>query len=221
MAPQFIPLSSIVEASGSSLEALANNPRASVEPLAAVFSKFVDTLSKTRPYEDPIPKYLLPKDAAMFKRESLSTTDGLEYVVPIDADYRTWVEMYGRATGATFLLISNKAPEGCDERAEYVCDRSGTYQSKAGKNPGVKARLNQKPSKKVGCKARITISCYAQDKTMFIKIKGHTAHAIGTAEDIGNMRLSREIRGFIADRVMEGLDTKGPPVVGNKTFRGA
>lgn len=175
MPPQFTPLSSIVESYGNDMDKLIDNPRASVQPLATVFNDFVIAMSKTRPFADPIPKYLLPEDAALLNQEK-NDHGYTVYVAPI-ADYKVWVENYGRATGATFLLRSNKPSSDCDERAEYFCDRGGTYKSRAGQNPHVKARPQQKPSKKVGCEAGIIIE--VKGDVMKIKIKGHTAHTIG------------------------------------------
>ncbi|KAG0201098.1 hypothetical protein BGX31_003893 [Mortierella sp. GBA43] len=208
MSAQFTPFSSIIEALGSDMDKLKVNPRASVEPLATAINGLVTSLGKIKLNQDPIPKYLLPEGAVPFRSEVLSAPDEHmhEYIVlGTTLDYTSWIESFGRATGATFLFRSSKPTNNADVRAEYLCDRSGSYISQAGKNPNVQARLQQKPSKKVRCEARVIIRVSEKEGATFIKIKGHTGHAI----DIGNMRLSRDVRNFIADCIIEGLDTKG------------
>jgi hypothetical protein len=150
--------------------------------LVEVFNEFVTTLGKTRPHADP-PKYLLPFDATLFKREvPKNSLQGHEYIVPLDTDYKAWIEWYGQATGAEFVHRSSKPSSASDERVEYVCNRAGKYVSKAGKNPNVKARITQKQSIKVDCKARIIVT--RDDTAMFIKIVGHTGHELGKHCDL-------------------------------------
>lgn len=183
MPPNYLPLSTLVKNLGPQMTGLIYDKQASTVPFARVFDEFVTTLGETRPHVDPIPKYLLPFEATLFKREvPKNSVEGHEYIVPPDTDFKARIDWYGEATGATFLHKSDKPSSAIDERIEYVCDRSGTYASKAGKNPNVKARITQKPSKKVGCKARIIVSRDGED--MFIKITGHTGHELGKHPDL-------------------------------------
>ncbi|KAI8345509.1 hypothetical protein B0O80DRAFT_282364 [Mortierella sp. GBAus27b] len=209
---QFTPLSYIVESLGSDMDKLRIDPQASVEPLATVINDLVTSMSTIKLHKEPIPKYLLPNEAVLVNQEPQGTSavDMHEYIVlDTTRDYKAWVEQFRRATEATFLLRSNKQSNSADNRLEYVCDRSDTNTRQAGMNPSVKARPRQKPSKKVGCEARIFIRISANEGATFIKIRCHTAHTIRAAAEISKMRLSREIRNEVADCIIEGLDTKG------------
>lgn len=44
---------------------------------------------------------------------------------------------------------------------------------------------------------------------MTIKYTPHTNHLPGSIEDIKNLRLSKEVRNWIADRIRDGLNIKG------------
>ncbi|KAF9344478.1 hypothetical protein BGX34_005632 [Mortierella sp. NVP85] len=220
MPPEFFPLSSIILSAGPEMDKLAADPRASVEPLGRILSEFVEDLKKTMPYKDPIPTYLLPEGAQIIKLEKPDAV-GFKYCLPLDADSdfdcKAWVKEYELATGAQFTLRSNKFSSGSEKRTEFYCIRSGHYASKAGQNPDVRPRLNQKESIKNNCRARITCTLKTilekdtkkEIKYMSIEIVGHNTHDPGSVEDIGKMRLSREIRSFIMDRIIEGLDAKG------------
>ncbi|CAG8461930.1 13924_t:CDS:2 [Cetraspora pellucida] len=75
----------------------------------------------------------------------------------------------------------------------------GKYKSQAGQNPIKKARIIQKDSKKIGCKSMIIITKTKQDQPqMIIKYTPHSNHISGSDNDIGTLRLLKQIQNYIA-----------------------
>jgi hypothetical protein len=108
MAHQFPTLSSI-ESIGPGMNHLANNPKASVESLGRVFHQFVEDLSKSMPYADPIPLYLLPEGAQLIREED-PNAQGYKYCFTVenaaDFDCHAWVKEYIRRQDRCAVQVS-------------------------------------------------------------------------------------------------------------------
>lgn len=161
------------------IDKLAGDASTSLEPFYCVLDMVIDDLRRPM-YADPIPLHLLPKGAVLMETlYQANATPGLSYRVPADTEYEDWIKEYGDATGAQFVLSKDSGPQDCVFKKTYWCHKSGTYTSKAGLNPLVKARPVQKPTKKCGCEGRIFISQKKDENEICIKIAGHTNHTLG------------------------------------------
>ncbi|CAG8841498.1 19078_t:CDS:2, partial [Gigaspora margarita] len=135
---------------------------------------------------------------------------GTEYIVPLDTDFEKWVYDFGHNTHTSYVRERTEYNTGNDEfRYTYKCHRSGKYESQAGQNPMKKARINQKGSKNIGCKSAIIITKTKGDcPRMIIKYTSHSNHIPGSDNDIGALRLSKQIQDYIAQRMRDCLDVK-------------
>ncbi|CAG8843451.1 14559_t:CDS:2, partial [Racocetra persica] len=75
-----------------------------------------------------------------------------------------------------------------------------------GKDQSIKElRPNQKPSKKYDCKSHIIVANTntSNEKQMIIKYTPHTNHIPGSDNDIGTLKLSKEIRNWITEHIRD------------------
>ncbi|CAG8522987.1 10308_t:CDS:2 [Dentiscutata heterogama] len=167
-------------------EELMNNEEIRLDNFFNVFDHFVETL----------------------QRGKISL--GTEYIVPLDTDFEKWIYDFGYNTHTSYVQVRTEYNTGNIEfRYTYKCHRSGKYNSQAGQNSTKKARINQKDSKKIGCESTIIITkTKGNCSQMIIKYTSHSNHILGSDNNIGTLRLSKQIRDYIAQRMRDGLDVK-------------
>ena len=133
------------------------------------------------------------------------------YHIPVE-EYEKWIKNLERA-GLSYVRHDRQRKLGGNRKLyqwneRWYCHRYGTYKSIAGKNPNKKSRLAQKETKKCGCKSYIHVKLPFYSSTVILHHHyKHNNHYPGRLSDLYTLPLSENIRHFIQQRVLEGLDS--------------
>lgn len=132
------------------------------------------------------------------------------YHFPVNG-YAEWIKNLEKS-GLSYNRHDRRIKRGAKKTNEWTerwyCHRYGVYESVAGKDANKKPRLVQKESKKCGCKSYIFIVLPINSSTVVLKYYyKHHNHYPGRLSDLCTLPLSENIRQFVQQRALEGLDT--------------
>jgi hypothetical protein len=129
------------------------------------------------------------------------------YQLPVE-EYEAWIRNLERAGLSYFRHDHRNGSRKYQWTERWHCHRYGTYKSVAGKNPNKKSRLAQKETKKCGCKSYIRVNLPIDSSTVVLyHYYKHNNHYPGRLSDLCTLPLSKNIRHFIQQRALEGLDS--------------
>ncbi|CAG8727953.1 20885_t:CDS:2, partial [Racocetra persica] len=165
------------------VEELITNEEMCLDDFFNVFNNFTETLQ-----DNLIPDSLLPPNATLFIREGVQhgkISSGTEYIVLLDTDFENWIYDFVNNTNTSYVRERTEYNTGNVEfQYTYKCHCSGKDKSQAEDCP-----------------------------QMIIKYKLHSNHTPGSDNDIGTLRLSKQIQNYIAQRMRDGLDVKAIEVI--------
>ncbi|KAI9470476.1 MAG: hypothetical protein EXX96DRAFT_584429 [Benjaminiella poitrasii] len=94
----------------------------------------------------------------------------------------------------------------------YFCHRGGVKQTRKDVNRGGSSgyvRHLQKPSKKIGCTAKLKVTCYLDDpNTITITHINKHNHNVGDTDELQHLSLSADVKKYITDRLNDGFDKR-------------
>ncbi|KAI8985954.1 hypothetical protein BDB01DRAFT_905209 [Pilobolus umbonatus] len=131
-----------------------------------------------------------------FQYFSLAETEIVRPVSEYEDDIFKEPEVHGvkwnKLNTYTSIIEPNKRPRSDFVwKVTYVCHRSEKYKSSAATNASVKAR----PGQKIGCPARLIVSCPRNDtENVILEYDKDHSHAVGTLEEMRFLSLSSKIK---------------------------
>src|SRR2546421_7100939 len=150
------------------------------------------------------------EDDKTISEESRDVKRVKTYEIPVE-EYEKWIKNLEKA-GLSYIRHDRQRKLGGARKMyqwyeRWYCHRYGTYKSVAGKNINKKSRLAQKETKKCCCKSYIYVKFpFNSSKVILNHYYKHNNHYPGRLSDLCTLPLSENIRHFIQQRVLEGLD---------------